>query len=69
MSYTTADLDSIKEAYATGITRSTVNGRTIEFRSREEMAGIISDIENELNGGVKTDQQKAYFPTFDRGYR
>ena len=67
MSYTQAQLNTIKEAYAEGVTKVTYNGRTIEYRSLSEMKAIIADIEGDL-GGTKTDSDKAHFPTYDRGY-
>lgn len=68
MSYTQVQLDSIKEAYAEGVTKVVYNGKVIEYRTLSEMKSIISDIETSLSG-ARSDTDKAYFPTYGRGYQ
>ena len=63
---TQTQIDALKDAYYQGATRVTYNNRTIEYRSRAEMAAIISEMEDELS--AKTDADKVYSPTFDRAY-
>lgn len=46
--YTQAQLDAIRRAYASGVTRVTHDGMTTEYRSREDMRRIIAEIEAEL---------------------
>ena len=46
--FTQAQLDTIKRAYATGVTRVTYEGKTTEYRSLAEMRQIIATIEADL---------------------
>lgn len=46
--FTQAQLDAIKRAYATGVTRVTYEGKTTEYRSLAEMRQIIATIEADL---------------------
>lgn len=54
--YTQSQLDAIRRAYASGALRVTHEGRTTEFRSRQDMAQIIAEIENNLAIGGETVQ-------------
>lgn len=46
--FTQAQLDAIKAAFATGVTRVTYDGKTTEYRSLAEMERIITRIEASL---------------------
>lgn len=48
MAYTQAQLDAIKKAYASGITRVSYDGNSTEYRSLADMRQIIATIEAEL---------------------
>jgi hypothetical protein len=46
--FTQAQLDAIKKAYASGVTRVSYDGKTTEYRSLAEMRQIIATIEADL---------------------
>lgn len=49
MAYTQADADSLRAALASGASRVTVNGRTIEYRSVQEIERALARVERELS--------------------
>lgn len=46
--YTHAQLVAIKQAYASGVTRVSYDGKTTEYRSLADMREIIATIEADL---------------------
>lgn len=46
--YSQAQLEAIRAAYVSGVTRVSYEGRTTEFRSLAEMKAIIDEIEADL---------------------
>jgi hypothetical protein len=46
--FTQGQLDAIKRAYASGVTRVSYNGANTEYRSLAEMRQIIATIEADL---------------------
>jgi hypothetical protein len=50
--YTQAQLDAIRRAYASGVTEITVDGNRTTYRSLAEMRQIIADIEAGLPGAT-----------------
>lgn len=53
--FTQAQLDAIKRAYASGVTRVSYDGKSTDYRSLAEMRQIIATIEADLaaQGGKK----------------
>lgn len=54
MAFTQFQLDALKAAYASGTTRVTYEGKTIEYRSLAEMEKVMAKIEAEVVGVEKT---------------
>lgn len=52
MATTQAELDAIKAARNRGVLRWSYDGRTLEYRSLEEMDRIIGRMERELGSGA-----------------
>ncbi|MBF0399666.1 MAG: hypothetical protein HQL90_02745 [Magnetococcales bacterium] len=48
MSFSQAELDVLKEAYAAGALRVTHDGKTVEYGSESDLLRRIRTIENEL---------------------
>jgi len=49
MAWTQADLDTLKQAYASGALRVTLpNAGSVEYRSLADMRAIISDVSKEI---------------------
>lgn len=61
---TQAQLDAIKAAYAEGVQEVSYKGRTVKYRSLNEMKQIIATLENALG----TSSPKTISFTTDRGY-
>ena len=55
MAFTQAQLEALREAYAAGATRVSIDGRTVEYRSLDELSRAIARIEREL-GQCATDR-------------
>ncbi|MBN9568988.1 MAG: hypothetical protein J0H79_15455 [Alphaproteobacteria bacterium] len=65
--FTQAQLVAIKEAYASGITRVSYDGKTTEYRSLAEMKQIIGTIEADLAAEAGTARPAAGYVRFKRG--
>lgn len=48
MAFTQGELDALKRAYASGTTRVTYEGKTVEYASARDLMQRISYIEREL---------------------
>ena len=50
MTFTQQDLDNLKEALVSGATTIMVNGRSITYRSKQDLLSIIKLVEDSLAG-------------------
>lgn len=50
ITYTQADLDSVKEALLTGATRVRIGDREIEYRSQKDLKALMAEISSYING-------------------
>ena len=66
MSYTADDLAAIDKKIADGSRKVTYDGMTDERRSLKELKAIRAQILKDLT--TQTDADKAYYPTFSKGY-
>lgn len=64
MSYTQAHLDALREAYASGATEITYEGKTIKYRSLKELEQAIARVANSMAADVRSRQ---HYPTFSKG--
>lgn len=65
--FTHAQLAAIKEAYASGITRVSYDGKSTDYRSLAEMKQIISTIEADLAADAGKARPVAGYASFRRG--
>jgi hypothetical protein len=65
--FTQAQLNAIKEAFASGITSVMYDGKRTEYRSLAEMRQIIATIEADLASQAGTSRPVAGFVSFSRG--
>lgn len=65
--YTLEQLAAIKEAYASGITRVSYDGKSTEYRSLAEMKQIIDTIENSLATDAGKPRPVVGYVSFRRG--
>lgn len=63
MSYTQSQLDALREAYASGVTEVSYDGKTVKYRSLAEIATAINTVANALGQGPSTRQ---HYPGFRR---
>lgn len=64
--WTQAQLDAIRRAYASGVTRVTYEGKTTEYRSLKEMREIMQTIEADLAKASGAPKPVAHFASFRR---
>lgn len=64
MSYTQSQLDALREAYASGVTEVSYDGKTVKYRSLAELAQVINTVANALGQGPATRQ---HYPRFSKG--
>lgn len=64
--FTQGQLDAIKLAYASGVTRVSYDGKTTEYRSLAEMRQIIATIEADLAAQAGRRHPIAGFASFRR---
>lgn len=69
MAFTTADLDRLKAAFASGVTRVKIGDREVEYRSLSDLEKAIKAVEAELNGVSSdvADNPNVIQSTFSRG--
>jgi len=67
MAYTQAQLNAIKEAFASGTLTVDYDGKRVTYRSLREMKEIIATIEAELAGTGQDKRPVAGFVRFSRG--
>lgn len=58
-------IDALEEAIAAGVTRVSYDGKSVEYRSLEEMREIVNDLQTQLDGKPKRKQQRV---KTSRGY-
>jgi hypothetical protein len=67
MTWTQAELDALKTAYASGTTRVTYEGKTVEYDSEAALLRRIQIIEGAINAAAGTARPVAGFASFGRG--
>ena len=65
--WTEAELAALRRAYASGTTRVSYDGKTVEYGSAEDLLGRIRTIERQIAGA--TARPIAGFAAFGRGDR
>ena len=66
MAYTQSQLDALRAAYASGTTRVSYDGKSVEYRSLNELKQVIDDVEAGLTG-VKRRRSYRVRTSGDRG--
>jgi hypothetical protein len=69
MSWTQAELDALKAAYASGTTRVTYEGKTVEYDSEAALLRRIQIIESAIASAGGNPRPVAGFASFSRGDR
>jgi len=46
MSYTSSQRDALRQAIASGVLRLTYDGKTVEYRSMQELKNALAEVEN-----------------------
>lgn len=64
MSFTQTQLDALREAYASGVTEVSYDGKTVKYRTLAELAQVIATVEASLGLPVPSRQ---HYPTFSKG--
>lgn len=64
--YTQAQLDAARRARASGVTRVTVDGRTTEYRSLDELDRIIASMEADLGVSTAATRPRVGYASFGR---
>lgn len=67
MAFTQAELDALKSAYASGTTRVTYEGKTVEYDSGTALLARIRVVEAELTASAGKKKPAAGFASFSRG--
>ena len=67
MSWTRAELDALRSAYASGTLRVSYDGRTVEYGSEADLIRRIRTIEREIAGTTGTQQPARSYANFRRG--
>ena len=66
MAWTQSQLDLLKRAYAAGTLRVTIEGRTVEYGSADDLMARIRTVEAEIAATAGTAQPTRSFATFSR---
>ncbi len=48
MTYSTQQRDALRQAIASGVLRLTYDGKTVEYRSMQELKNALAEVENGL---------------------
>jgi hypothetical protein len=67
--WTQAELDALKAAYASGTTRVTYDGKTVEYDSEAALLRRIQTIESAISAAGGRPRPVAGFASFGRGDR
>lgn len=65
MTWTQEELNTIEQAYKSGVKKVKFKDRETEFRDLNEMQTIIREARKELNGSTRT----PYLGRYNRGYQ
>lgn len=65
MAWTQEELNTIEQAYKSGVKKVKFKDRETEFRDLNEMQAIIREARKELNGSTRT----PYLGSYNRGYQ
>ena len=69
MTWTQAELDALKTAYASGTTRVTYDGKTVEYDSEAALLRRIQTIESAISAAGGNPRPVAGYASFGRGDR
>ena len=69
MSWSQAELDALRRAYASGTLRVTYNGKTVEYGSADDLLKRIQTIENAISAASGSPRPIAGYAGFGRGDR
>lgn len=69
MSWTQAELDALKAAYASATTRVTYDGKTVEYDTEAALLRRIQTVEGAINAAAGNPRPTAGFASFGRGDR
>jgi hypothetical protein len=69
MSWSQAELDALKSAYASGTLRVTYDGKTVEYGSADDLMKRIQTIERAISLAAGNPRPVAGFASFGRGDR
>jgi hypothetical protein len=69
MSWTEAELDALRRAYASGTLRVAYDGKTVEYGSAADLLSRIRTIEREMAAAMPARPPVAGFAGFSRGDR
>jgi hypothetical protein len=69
MSWTQAELDALKAAYASGTLRVSYDGKTVEYASADDLKKRIQTIEGAIDAAGGNPRPIAGFASFGRGDR
>lgn len=67
MSFTQGQIDALKAAIASGTMRVTYDGKSIEYRSLDEMVQALGMMEREVNSAAGRARQTHFNPVYSRG--
>lgn len=68
MSFTSAHLAALDEAIASGATRVTYDGKTVEYRSLSELMAARATVQAQLTGGASSGLRVTHVnPVFSKG--
>jgi hypothetical protein len=67
MAFTQTELDALKRAYASGTTRVSYDGKTVEYGNAADLLSRIRVIEAEMAAGTVNARPVAGFAAFRRG--
>ena len=67
MAFTQTELNLLKSAYASGVTRVTYDGKTTEYGNAADLLSRIRVIDAEIAAGTGTARPVAGFAAFNRG--
>jgi hypothetical protein len=69
MSWTQAELDALKAAYASGTLRVSYDGKTVEYASADDLKKRIQTIEGAIDAAGGNPRPIVGFASFGRGDR
>ena len=67
MTWTQAELDGLRKAYASGTLRVSYDGKTVEYGSEADLIRRIRTIENEMATSAGAPKPRCSLATFRKG--